>query len=100
MNEEIPPLTKEKLCDEIHKKLGISGKNAKQSLEVVLEEVKSELATGKTVKITGFGKWSCKEKKARPGRNPHTGGKIEISARKVVVFSASDKLRGAINNPS
>jgi len=98
MNKALPPLTKEKLCDEIHKKLGISGKNAKKSIEIVLEEIKSELESGNTVKITGFGKWTNKEKKSRPGRNPHTGGKIEISARRVVVFSSSDKLRSAINS--
>ncbi|NDC72774.1 MAG: hypothetical protein EBZ62_04875, partial [Sphingobacteriia bacterium] len=54
--------------------------------EMILEEVKAKLEKGKEVKISGFGKWIVKEKRSRPGRNPHTGQKIEITARRVVTF--------------
>ena len=67
-------------------------------MEMVLEEVKQQLAEGEDVKISGFGKWSIKEKRSRPGRNPHTGKQIEISARRVVTFHPSDKLRDSVNS--
>ena len=91
-------LTKEKICEQVQSKLGFSAKEAKELLEMLLEQIKADLEGGLDVKISGFGKWSVKDKKPRPGRNPHTGGKIEITARNVVTFHPSDKLRSAVNS--
>lgn len=91
-------LTKEKLSEKIQAQLNLSSSEAKNYLELLLEQVKLELEKGKDVKISGFGKWSVRVKKKRPGRNPHTGSRIEISSRSVVTFHPSDKLRSAINN--
>lgn len=91
-------LTKDVLIEMIRDKVGFPVKEAKEILEIILEEVKTRLEDGKEVKISGFGKWTVKEKRTRPGRNPHTGEKIEISARRVVTFHPSDKMREAINN--
>lgn len=90
-------LTKDVLIELIRDKAGYPVKEAKEILEIVLEEVKQKLEDGQDVKISGFGKWAVKEKRARPGRNPHTGKKIEISARRVVTFHPSDKLRDSVN---
>ena len=91
-------LTKEKLSEKVQSQLNVSSSDAKNYLELLLEQIKLELEKGKDVKISGFGKWSVRVKKKRPGRNPHTGSRIEISSRSVVTFHPSDKLRGAINN--
>jgi len=91
-------LTKEKLSEKVQVQLGFSSKEAKDYVELLLEQVKLELEAGKEVKISGFGKWAVRSKKKRPGRNPHTGSKIEISSRHVVTFHPSDKLRTAINS--
>jgi len=69
---------------------------AKDSLEMILEEIKSSLESGSDVKISGFGKWAVKHKKTRRGRNPHTGAQIEVTARTVVTFHPSDKLRDSV----
>ncbi len=90
-------LTKDALIEMIHDKVGFPVTEAKEILEIILEEIKLKLEEGQEVKISGFGKWTVKEKKARPGRNPHTGDRIEISARRVVTFNPSDKLRNAVN---
>ncbi len=90
-------LTKDVLVEMIRDKVGYPVKEAKDILEMMLEEVKLKLEEGRDVKISGFGKWTIKEKRARPGRNPHTGDKIEISARRVVTFHPSDKLRMSVN---
>lgn len=90
-------LTKDLLVEMIREKVGYPVKEAKEILEIILEEVKLRLEDGKDVKISGFGKWTVKEKRSRPGRNPHTGEKIEISARRVVTFHPSDKMREAVN---
>lgn len=93
-------LTKDVLVEMIREKAGYPVKEAKEILEIILEEIKLRLEDGKDVKISGFGKWIVKEKSARPGRNPHTGEKIEISARRVVTFHPSDKMREAVNRNS
>jgi integration host factor subunit alpha len=93
-------LTKDAIIESIRDRLDLSVKDSKNILEILLEEVKTQLEAGETVKVSGFGKWFVKDKKARPGRNPHTGQNIEISARKVVTFHPSDRLRDSVNKVS
>ena len=91
-------LTKNVIVELIHMELGCSVKEAKDILEMLIEELKIKLEEGEQVKISGFGKWIVREKQKRPGRNPFTGKKIEISARRVVTFHPSEKLRNAVND--
>jgi integration host factor subunit alpha len=90
-------LTKDRLVDIIRTKTNFSAQEAKNLVENMLETMKARLEAGEEVKISGFGKWAIKEKRSRPGRNPHTGQKIEISARKVVTFHPSEKLRQIVD---
>ena len=92
-------LTKDRLIDIIKAKAqsNFSAQDSKKVVETLLELMKGKLEEGEDVKISGFGKWTVKEKKSRPGRNPHTGEKIEITARRVVTFHPSDKMRDAVN---
>ena len=90
-------LTKDTMVELIRDKIGYPVKEAKDILEWILEEIKGKLEESKEVKISGFGKWLVKEKRSRPGRNPHTGDRIQITARKVVTFHPSDKLRESVN---
>jgi integration host factor subunit alpha len=91
-------LTKDVLVELVRDKAGYPIKEARDIVEMLLEDIKAQLEQGQPVKISGFGKWSIKSKRARPGRNPHTGDRIEITARKVVTFHPSDKLRMAVND--
>ena len=93
-------LTKDVLVELIRDKVGYPVKEAKEILEITLEDIKLKLEQGEDVKISGFGKWNVKEKRSRPGRNPHTGEKIQISSRKVVTFHPSDKMRDSVNKSS
>lgn len=90
-------LTKDRIIETMKNKSQISSQDAKLLVETVIESIKSKLEQGEEVKISGFGKWVVREKKSRPGRNPHTGQKIEITARKVVTFHPSEKLRNMVN---
>jgi integration host factor subunit alpha len=91
-------LTKDRIMELMKTKSQISSPEAKVLVETVIESIKSKLEAGEEVKISGFGKWVVREKRSRTGRNPHTGEKIEIVARKVVTFHPSEKLRDAVNN--
>ena len=54
------------------------------------------LERGESVKLSGFGNFQLRDKPQRPGRNPKTGEEIPISARRVVTFHASQKLKALV----
>jgi len=93
-------LTKAELIDSVYEKVGFSKKEAADLVELVFESMKEELCKGASIKISGFGKFRVRGKKARMGRNPQTGDAMVISARKVLTFTPSRILRDGINGKS
>ncbi len=89
-------LTKADLAEKVFNKLGFSQRRSMELVELVLEEMKQHLEQGQDVKISGFGKFTVRDKRARLGRNPQTNEAIEISARKVVTFKPSEVLKEAL----
>jgi integration host factor subunit alpha len=61
--------------------------------------LKDTLANGEDLLISGYGKFSVRQKNARRGRNPQTKEALMLKARKVLVFKASGVLRERMNNP-
>jgi len=90
-------LTKIDIIQIVSNKLGISKTDSTRIVESVFELMKEQLSKGDTVKISGFGNFVVKSKNSRRGRNPQTGEEMEISARKVVTFKASQIIRKALN---
>ena len=66
-------------------------------VEILLDMMKSTLVSGEDVMISGFGKFSVKNKRERRGRNPATGEDMILPPRKVVTFKCSGKLRDKVN---
>ena len=66
-------------------------------VDYFFEEVREALERGEDVKLSGFGIFNLREKSQRPGRNPKTGEEIPITARRVVTFHASNKLKGQVD---
>lgn len=91
-------LTKEKLISLLQTQLDMSRQESRRMLERLLEIMKDSLAQGEDLLISGFGKFSVRQKRARRGRNPQTKENLILSARKVVVFKTSGVLRNRINN--
>ena len=77
--------------------LGMDKRVAKQVVDRLFEIIRTTLSQGEDLLISGFGKFSVKQKKARPVRNPQTKESLILSARKVVVFKCSGVLRKRIN---
>jgi integration host factor subunit alpha len=90
-------LTKESLKDSVSSQLNIPKVKASALVESFLETIKEALKSGEDVMISGFGKFSVKNKDERRGRNPKTGKEVMIAPRKVVRFSCSGKLRESMN---
>ena len=91
-------LTKNELVDMIYSELDIPKKECINLVESFFDIIKDELVKGNDFMISGFGKWSVKQKNPRTGRNPQTGEQIIIDARRVVTFKSSPPLRSVINS--
>jgi len=90
-------LTKSHLIDAIAEQNGFTQKKSTETVETILEIIKSTLASGQDVLISGFGKFCVKDKRERRGRNPATGEDMMLAPRRVVTFRCSGKLRDQIN---
>jgi integration host factor subunit alpha len=91
-------LTKDHLVSSIGDRLGISKFESSRIVENVLETVKSSLTSGEDVLISGFGKFTVREKGARRGRNPATGEDLTLNPRRVITFKCSPVMRDRIND--
>jgi integration host factor subunit alpha len=76
---------------------GLSRAQAREIVEIALEEICSALANGEAVKLRGFGSFSVRSKTARVGRNPRTRQEFPITARRVLTFKASPRLVALVN---
>ena len=89
-------LTKADLADILFEQVGLNKREAKDMVEAFFEEVRAALEAGDSVKLSGFGNFELRKKSERPGRNPKTGEEIPITARRVVTFHASQKLKSKV----
>jgi integration host factor subunit alpha len=94
--DETMTLTKADLAELLFEKVGLNKREAKDMVESFFEEVRLALETGQGVKLSGFGNFQLRDKPQRPGRNPKTGEEIPITARRVVTFHASQKLKAMV----
>jgi integration host factor subunit alpha len=90
-------LTKAELADALFERLGLNKREAKDMVDGFFDEISQALERGECVKLSGFGNFQLRNKPTRPGRNPKTGEEIAITARRVVTFHASQKLKAAVS---
>jgi integration host factor subunit alpha len=90
-------LTKAQIVDALFAKNVFTKTESAQIIDTLLKLIKKSLEDGEDVLISGFGKFSVKEKQARRGRNPQTGEPVTLPPRKVVTFKCSGVLRAVMN---
>ncbi|HUB05732.1 MAG TPA: integration host factor subunit alpha [Myxococcales bacterium] len=90
-------MTKADIVENVYEQVGFSKKESAEIVEMVFDTIKQTLEQGEKIKISGFGNFIVRDKKARIGRNPQTGQEIEISARRVLTFRPSQVLKSALN---
>jgi integration host factor subunit alpha len=89
-------MTKAELAEALFDRLGLNKREAKDMVDGFFDEIRQALERGESVKLSGFGNFQLRDKPQRPGRNPKTGEEIAITARRVVTFHASQKLKAAV----
>ena len=94
---EPPTLTKAELSELIFEHVGLNKREAKEMVDAFFNEISGALERGELVKLTGFGNFQLRDKLSRPGRNPKTGAEVQIPARRVVTFQASQKLKDMVD---
>lgn len=96
--DESATLTKAELAEMLFERVGLNKRESKDLVDLFFQEVSDALSSGMCVKLSGFGNFQLRDKPQRPGRNPKTGEVIPISARRVVTFHASQKLKAQIDS--
>ncbi len=89
-------MNRKELVDAIAGKTGLSKKDVDGCLSAFMETVVEELKKGGTVNLVGFGTFRVSERAAREARNPLTGEKVKVPARRVPQFKAGKNLKGAL----
>ena len=90
-------LTKYSIVEKLQSDLGFPKTKSIETIESLLELIKTTLESGEDVLLSGFGKFCVREKRQRRGRNPATEEDMILRARRVVTFRCSGKLREKIN---
>ncbi len=89
-------LTKEDMAESLFNELGLNKREALELVDLYFHQLVACLALGEPVKLSGFGNFDLRDKNERPGRNPRTGEKVLITARRVVTFSPGNKLKARV----
>lgn len=91
-------LSKEDLCQYLCNELVMKREDAKDFLEVFLQEIRCSLEDNEDIKLSNFGNFTLRNKSARPGRNPRTGESAVVVPRRVVTFKPGPKLKESVES--
>src|SRR5450755_1932738 len=92
-------LTKADLIDSLASEFELSKRQIGEVIDTLLEEIKNALQAGEKVQLIPFGSFVVRDRKKREGRNPKTGEKLVIAARRAPAFTAGKSLRDAVGGP-
>ena len=90
-------MTKADIIEAVYEKNGFSKKEAAEIVDLVFDTMKDTLSSGERLKVSGFGNFVVRNKRARVGRNPQSGEAITIAERRVLTFKPSQVLKDALN---
>jgi len=90
-------VTRADLSEALHEEIGLSRQECSGLVERVLDLIVETLERGETVKLSGFGVFQVREKRARMGRNPKTGEPAAIVPRRVISFRASQLMKAKVD---
>lgn len=92
-------MNKEELVNEVASATKLSKKDTETTVNAMVQAITEALTKGDKVTLVGFGTFQVRERAAREGRNPRTGGVLKIPARKAPAFAAGKGLKDAVSGP-
>jgi len=92
-----PTLTKADLIEEVLRITELPRKESETIVETIFDSIIGSLQKGQKIEIRGFGSFRTRERRGRIGRNPKTGAKVEVPAKKIPFFKPSKELKDFVN---
>ncbi len=90
-------MTKAELVEEVSEKTGLPKKQAEIVVNTVFESIVETLKTGEKIELRGFGSFRIRQRDSRMGRNPKTGEKVDVPAKRIPYFKPGKELRELLN---
>ncbi|HXJ18056.1 MAG TPA: HU family DNA-binding protein [Candidatus Polarisedimenticolia bacterium] len=92
-------VTKAELVEEVTRVTELPRKESEAAVETIFESIIAALQADDKIEIRGFGSFRTRQRRGRTGRNPKTGAKVEVPAKKIPFFKPSKELKDYVNNP-
>jgi len=99
MTTKQPTLTKADLIEEVLRVTELPRKESETIVETIFESIIDALQKGDKIEIRGFGSFRTRQRRGRIGRNPKTGEKVDVPAKKIPFFKPSKELKDFVNTP-
>ena len=90
-------MTKAELVEIISQETGVNKKDTGVIVNLIMDNIGQSLVQGDKVELRGFGSFKVKTRRARLARNPRTGDSVDVPAKRVPFFKASNELKGRLN---
>lgn len=91
-------MTKAELIEEVSRVVEMSRKDSEVIVETIFDSVVRALRNGEKIEIRGFGSFRTRQRQPRIGRNPKTGTRVEVPAKRIPFFKPSKELKDLVNN--
>ena len=91
-------MTKADLIEEVSRVVEMTRKESEVIVETIFDSIVRSLRTGDKIEIRGFGSFRTRQRQPRVGRNPKTGARVEVPAKKIPYFKPSKELKDVVNN--
>jgi integration host factor subunit beta len=93
-----PTLTKADLIEEVLRITELPRKESETVVETIFDSIIEAIQKGEKIEIRGFGSFRTRQRRGRTGRNPKTGEKVEVPAKKIPFFKPSKELKDYVNS--
>jgi integration host factor subunit beta len=93
-------MTKADLIEEVSRVVEMTRKDSEVIVEAIFDSIVRSLRGGDKIEIRGFGSFRSRERQARIGRNPKTGERVEVPAKRIPFFKPSKELKDLVNRDS
>lgn len=91
-------MTKAELIEDVSRAVEMSRKDSEVIVETIFDSIVKSLRVGDKIEIRGFGSFRTRQRNARIGRNPKTGARVEVPAKKIPYFKPSKELKDLVNS--
>ena len=91
-------MTKAELIEDVSRAVEMSRKDSEIIVETILDSIVKSLRAGDKIEIRGFGSFRTRQRKPRVGRNPKTGARVDVPAKRIPYFKPSKELKDLVNS--